>query len=657
MTRQRLLNSGPQGQQDIDGTRRPQAGFIIVVAAFLTAALFAATLAYALFTAAHRSPLRGTPSPFCCPEEAETMARYVNFSANPCTDLFTYVCQNHPGGLSLTDTGQQAAERVIMTASQSEGATKGKAGQFLTAYFKSCVEAVSRRELFLSDLAYGLVRAMQEVVLKPDTRNAMAYFIVMSFKYQLPSWIRAFVFSPGEIQLEVNLTTTRQTLSLEQLEALEVALKETTNVTVQGAEALRIKSSLYDSFPNLHWIARMRNYLLDDTFDRDVWSVEEFKDGLSIFGYSVNAVRVRGARAVKAIYDVFAAPATEIGDGVKAVFLLWKSADSAISQFHLSNVHSPEIRFLTCRQSTTEMSGLWGIFLEELYAHPEKQRMATAVFAAVKDAVYGDCRASNIFEAEDAAHLEIFFRHVSILNSIGGGEFAAPVPIPDQNFTVNLLKGRGYAKEFNRKASGHRSKTSNEDLFEYYRNNSLLYFLPHVYKNAIPGSSFRSNLLNMAVLGRVMTESLWHVVLHDINWGSRTKDNIRRLAICFHRSYRVKKADSQISDRASNVPASLVEALRTAADALGLASTLKAFERLNWHNVKPAWSLRYWSHAQLFYIFSTVHRCPDKWSSEKVKHLNSVVMEVEDFSKAFRCSNRASSENRSRCIPTGITTE
>ncbi|KAH9363917.1 hypothetical protein HPB48_018124 [Haemaphysalis longicornis] len=580
------------------------------------------------------------------------MARIVNFSMKPCTDFRAYVCQSQARGSSIITSMDEDAKRVVTTAAKSEGATRGKAGQFLTAYFKSCLETVSRREHFFSDVAFGLLGAVKELVSKPDTRNAMTFMLTVSLKYDLESWITAYAdtpyeikpyeISPYEILLEVDLGCPLKSYSMEALDALNSALQKMINVTAATQEAVGIRNKLCSTrFPDLS-SSFPSPYLLDDIVNKGVWGVQEVKAGLDMLGYSVTTVRVRNASAMRAIYNIFAAPARGTADGLKAAYLMWRTVEKVLALYLVSDRMSTVVVFKTCKDSLEEMWEIRDKLHEELYAQTEYQGMATSVFAAVKEAVYRDCRASQLFQSEDPQRLENF-RNISLLLSLQDSAYSVPFPTPDQHFTAILLQGRAYSTEWRRKVYNTRGEVLEYENLHYYIDQNLIYFTPNLYRYAFPHQSFSSDLLSMAVLGREMAEGLWSIVLSDLKWGSKTADNIRRLSYCF---------DVTVTSGNDSYEYVSQAGIRTAADALGLASTLKTFNRPDWYNVKPAWSLWKLSHAQLFYIFSTFPRC-----LRDMTDANVVLKHLRDFAKAFRCSVNAPTRNGSSCIPSGIRTE
>ncbi|KAH9363785.1 hypothetical protein HPB48_012276 [Haemaphysalis longicornis] len=642
--RQRLENSEAPGLQDARVKRRPQSVVILAITAFLTALLFAAIRGYAAYAAENRPPRIDTTAPFCCPKEAEDMARIVNFSIKPCTDFYAYVCQSGVRGQSVKTTLHADAIRVVTTTMKSEGATRGKAGQFLTAYFKSCLETVSRRERFFSDLASGLFGAMQEVFSTPDSRNAIAFMLTMSLKYELDSWISAIPDTPVYIALEADLGCDFKPYSMEALDALTSALQIMINVTASKQETVGIRKELCTRFADYR-SSVLSIYQLDDIFDKDVWSVQEVKAALDMLGYSVTTIGVmNSARAMRGIYSIFASPARGTPNGLRAAYLMWRTLESALGKFLVSSRMSTVVVFDACKESLDKLDDMWNLFYEELYPQTENKRKITSVFAAVKDAVYRDCRASQLFHSEDTQRLENFFGSVSLLLSLQGTDFSAPVPTPDEHFSAIFLQGRAFITELKKNAYYARGDVLDYSPLYYYIDHNVIYFSPYLYKYAVPGESFSSDLLSMAVLGRWMAENLWYIILSEVEWGSKTRDNINLLARCFFVT-RTSSNDSYEGFYQGGLP--------EATHALALASALKTFNRTDWYKEKPAWSLWKLSHAQLFYIFSTFHFCLNAWSEEE----NMTLKQLRDFAKAFRCPVHAPPGNGSSCIPSLIPTE
>ncbi|KAH9372369.1 hypothetical protein HPB48_018810 [Haemaphysalis longicornis] len=621
-------------------------GLICAVCAFVAAtALFTAIVAVGVYISKCPVPTTSTSTPFCCPEEAEEMSRHVNASVEPCNDFSAYVCANRTHGSSELGRGQWV--RIVVTGMLPEGAQKSNAWLFLNAYHKSCVETVSRRGLFFSDLASGVVDAMRQLLSKPDTRNAMAYGLRMSVTYKLPALFEAHVFGLSSFALfPQNSWCEPNSLSHLALEASASALRNILNMTVTEGRATEIMDSLCTRFSNDFF--DFRNYTFDDHSLNNVWSINDVKAGWEIFGYpATNATKLAifGVSAIRAIYDVFSATAKTIADGQKAVLLVWKSVESGQTQFNIAPTANSLNVFRSCEKSLDYMGGLKDLSIIQLFEHVDVEVKVTAIFPAIRNTVYEDCRSSSLFQPEDHSRLETLFRSISLLTPSEIVKSSTEIPQPGSSFAANLLQGRAYTFAVLQKGiADFASPAITYKSVRYFRGPQLFHFPPEAYTRSVAGTSFRSELVSMTVLGRLMAESLWYVVLSDDAWGGKTKDNIKRFVDCLVSNYNIHRGHLPVSvDDAVDASSAL------AADALGLASVVRALSRPGWRTSKHAWSLWYLSHGQLFHMLTTLHRCPEKWSSRRVRITNVPLKQLEDFARTFRCPPEAPMNPKNRC--------
>ncbi|KAK8771769.1 hypothetical protein V5799_024990 [Amblyomma americanum] len=619
--------------------------FFILCGLAAAAAVTFAAISTALYFAVRRqrleSPSRTSGRPFCCPGEAEEMYRYINTTLNPCTDFFGFACSKVIA-LKLWKQTSVSAELVqaMITGVMPKGLKMGDAGAFLTAYYSSCVNTVSRQDFFLSTLARALVRRTEMLLKKPYSRNAFVYITAVSLQYNLPSVIDV-TFSPirSELFLKDFTICTANDMSAIAMVAAVNALKAATSATRTVKSEVKFVRWMCEQLEALSW----KNATYDNskelaTFDREVWNVGDLEAGLSAVGYTmqnVSAIHVQGVHEIRLIHDLLSAEWQNLTARHMSAYLLWHSVVYGAEEFDTSHGASAQSLFDVCEKSVSRVPLVWNRFMVETLTSLDKDKEARTIFANVKDAVLSDCRASLLFEGEDAVRLEAFFKELKLVTPIEANEKSALFPQPALDFAENLLQSCAYNFEATKRLQWG-SFTGNE---EYYRHlafvKSRYCILSATYYGFILPGSPNSQIPNTALLGRLLAEGLWHMVMYGIHWSSKTTENIVRLESCFVENYM-----SEEDER--TVPIAFVTAL-------ALSSILNAFSWADWHTEKPAWSLWTLSHAQFFYTFDAYHRCPGESSPENARAFNAPLMYVEDFANAFDCSPDAAMAKAGRC--------
>ncbi|KAH9372637.1 hypothetical protein HPB48_007833 [Haemaphysalis longicornis] len=573
---------------------------------FVTA-LFAAIVGFGVYISKQRSNRDFTSTPFCCHEEAEEMYRYVNERVDPCKDFFAYVCTNRTRGSS--EFSMRWWNKVVVTGVPPEGTHMSNAGLFLNAYHKSCLETLSHHEQFFTDLAVSIAETMRQLLLTPNTRNAMAYCITMSRQFNLSSVIETFFYQPSAIlHFPVHLWCSSNPLSELALKGAALALRNILSMKATEEGAIQIKQRLCTRYPTGN-IQFNDIQSFQDIFFNDVWSVNELKDGFQMFGYQVtNATKLLtvGLSGIRAIHDIFSAPPNEALDALKAVILLWKSVESGQIQFDVKPSMTSSLVFQSCEKSLNFIQELRDLLIVQLLIPPNIEVKATAIFTAIRRTVYEDCRSSTLFAPEDHSRLETFLRGISLLTPSESEKSPVEVPVPTGRFASDLLQARAYTFAATQKQIADVGiQFTPYKSAVYFRSPQLLYLSPELYTRSVTGTSFRSDLVSMTVLGRLMAESLWYLVLSDDTWGSKTVANIERLLDCFVSNYTTydqgRKTGNRINERRH-------ESRALAADALGLASIARALSEPEWRISKLTWSLWHLSHGQLFYILTTFYR-------------------------------------------------
>ncbi|KAH7956635.1 hypothetical protein HPB52_011394 [Rhipicephalus sanguineus] len=574
---------------------------------------------------------------FCCPDEARELAMSVNTRASPCRDFFAYVCSNVISDELSVEAGIHAQLREAMiTGVMPKGAAMGEAGRFLNTYYKTCLHAMLNHESFAASLATALARDVASLLSKPDSRNAILFCLAVQLKYSLSSVIHVSYFNPTKLYLQALPICSPSDRNTVDIVSTVEAVRATMNAAVMTNQVVVMATQLCEKVRRV--TGKLATYYLRkgrSNFSRDIWNVEEFEAALEAHGLlfkDVQAVRVRGARRIRLLYELFASDTLK---GSKAAYLIWHAVVSGVGEFNVQIGTVSSSIFEICTSSIFLLSGLWGSFQAELLTNSQKDAEARNIFATVKGAAREQFKSSALFDPEDADMLERFFENVTLLTPTFVSRASLRVPTATSDFARNLLNGRAYNLGLTtarlsvlaaKRSTTYRDVRLVEDRF--------LLLSPTVY-NFIRTDSYSASLPNMAVLGQLIAEGLWAMALSNIRWKSRTYANIRELKDCFFKTY--LEGDSSL------------DADKVFYSALGLSTLVGALNSTEWHTVKVAWNLWTFSDAQFFYIFGSHHRCPRKSSSAARTQINVPLTYVADFAKAFSCSSKSPMTKTSRC--------
>ncbi|KAH7933968.1 hypothetical protein HPB49_019803 [Dermacentor silvarum] len=581
--------------------------------------------------------------PFCCPREAQQTLRYVNTSVDPCNDFFAYVCSNVIKFRTWPDTStDRELQRIVVTGAMPPGVKRSPAGDFLIAYFRSCVKKVASFDDFVSDIAENLVRKERSLLNRMDRKKAFVYATTAAAKYQT---FTAFYVSYETLSARLIIAYSARCTVDEDVSyiiaASVAALNVVLNVSTSIERALEFTATICGQTYSTE--TQITNYTAANlsNFYNQVWRIEDVEAGLDSIGYSLsNAqyIEAYGAERLGRMHHILSTVENSaIEEGVLAAYFLWHSVLSITGEFYGSDDSTPQFVLKACNDS---LENLWQIsysFTVDVLTSTEKDAHAHAIFADVRDAVRAECMASGLFQEEDMKPLDNFFQDLTLYTPAEVRSLTAMIPKPSRDFFENLLRGR----EYNFQAEKVRLAFVRKESMRHYRNidfigESRVYLTPEMYTFIRAGTE-NADLLNMAAFGRTLAEALWVMLFYGIPWTSGTVTNLLRLKECYDRFYGIKAEDNSREDI-------------TLITALGLSSVLKAFKRPGWYSVKPAWSLLRLSHGQLFYILATYARCPKRSSRKDVCYINGPLMYVKDFAEAFFCPSDAPMARHQQCF-------
>ncbi|KAH7938196.1 hypothetical protein HPB49_021502 [Dermacentor silvarum] len=578
-------------------------------------------------------------SPFCCREELLESLRYINTSLNPCRDFFAYVCSSVIKLHIWPEANNEATfERIVFTGVMPPGAPRSKAGEFLVAYHRSCLETVSR-ESIASALAGALVRKQREVLKNMDVRKAFIYATAATVKYKLRTAFYVLkLFNEQNASVGTALIcSSDDSYSRDALTASVDAVNSVLRLAVTAQRTLELKANICSVYrANREGIVAYTAANLSD-FEGDVWNLEDVEAGLAANGLSLSTAllfTVNQSRTIRAILDVFSSERNDGSTG--ATYLLWHSVLRGIVMFKTSSDGPPQRVFEVCKREITDLRQLGRLFQTNIFTSRERDAQFRVIFDAVKDAVRADLQSSRLVEADDVARLERFFRDIALITPSEVVDTGSAVPVMSPNFASDLLESREFEFKAGKAFFAHFDE---KYLFRFAHldiaGNHSVYISINLYYYIRTGGA-NVELSNMAVVGRILAEALWFMVFRTVTWTSQTTTNILHLKECYDSYY----WNSTAYD-AYGIPPFFT--------ALGLSSVLNAFYRPQWLTLKPAWGWGRMSHAQLFYILATYARCPKSSTPRDVSSINGPLTYIRDFADAFQCRSDAPMAKRHRC--------
>ncbi|KAH7933872.1 hypothetical protein HPB49_018573 [Dermacentor silvarum] len=582
---------------------------------------------------------------FCCPEEVQELARYVNTSLNPCKDFFEYVCSG-----AITDKhstrGDDHAElvRMAITGVTPRGVERGRAGRLLTGFYGTCVQTAPHRELYVSTLATALARNTWSRLRTPNTTNAFAYLVTASVKFGMPSLVLVTIErlppvmllsmgTPCAVERPKALLAAALRASREALRVLENSTANT-----HGAEdAASLDAKLCKRFATVG--RRSATYTMakeSDVFDREVWNVSDLHASLTLIGHSAQSLKtvvVETVRQIRLLHDFFAEG--EDAADLKAAYLIWHSVARAAENFYAFYDGSPSGVFDKCVDGLFRVPHVWDTFAAEVFTSPEKDVEVQATFEVLKDTVLSDCQKSSLFEADDAEGLRRFFTDLTLLTPTKAGERPVAIPGPTDTYGENILRLR--ACEFDMASLSDQGDAV--DPLSYlglrFVDERHLQIPSSVYTLIRTGSP-NHDVPNILLVGSWFADRLWYMILYGLQWSPKTRDNIDRFKACLAMNY------FRDASRGLEVDTLTVTAL-------GLSSVANALRSTAWNAPKPLWGLRLGSRAQFIYMLSTYYRCPTVRSPMSVRLINAPLTYIGDFGEAFGCSTTSPMMKPRRC--------
>ncbi|KAH8041231.1 hypothetical protein HPB51_014379 [Rhipicephalus microplus] len=364
--------------------------------------------------------------PFCCPEEASHLAKYVDESTQPCTNFANYVCaKGFQGGTDVDRpfNVHEAVERDFILGTTLHDDEYAK---FLSSMFHSCFLTLQYPWSLVVEIALGLV---ETTGLKPvmTTGEVLNYFLHVSLKFHTASLLVVELLGGDRPSLRLMPYDIR--LNKSQLELFGVALD-----TVIDRFNAKFNTNTFR-------IERIGELIPS-------YTSEQWVKDLTSFGWSdvANVVEllIRDHVQVAAIFKILL---EKINEPVVFAYLLAYTVACAYSGFHTRwELLLPSSVSSACLHNSLEkFPNTWQLTYTRIFASPERTTLVNATFQFVLKAVIADVLESNLSALEKTQAVNVLSAVTMVpppRDVIIPGASNAPLPT-SEDFGLSYYSGLG----------------------------------------------------------------------------------------------------------------------------------------------------------------------------------------------------------------------
>ncbi|KAH7956074.1 hypothetical protein HPB52_005991 [Rhipicephalus sanguineus] len=609
--------------------------------------------------------IRVEQPPFCCPEEASHLAKYVDESTQPCTDFASYVCaKGFRGGVDADRpfNVHEAVERDFILGTTLHN---DEYARFLSLIFRSCLQTLRYPWSLAMELAVGLA---ETTGLKPDmTAGALLnYFLHVSLKFHTESLL--VVEKPGGDLPSLRLMPYDIRLNKSQLELFGLALDAVVerfnamfNTSVSNADVIALDSKLNRESSSKSAFEPFRIDRIGDLIPS--YTSERWVKDLTSFGWSdvanLTELHVRDHVQVAAIFKTLLDKENE-----PAVFayLLAYTVACAYSGFDTRwELMLPSSVSSAClRNSLEKFHNTWQLTYARIFASPERTALVNATFRFVLDEVVADVLGSNLSALEKSQAVSVLMG-VTIVPPPREVIFpAAPsAPLPtSEDFGLAYYSGLEHefllTQALTLLGMPHGTDRHRPATMLDHRVIPSSVFYPYMDFDGPISSTVVSN---MPVMGMSFAQLFWTAVVKSFRGSSGRSKALSELHECASFRNDDKGADANGNTSVSTSTddsASVGQRPFDIVPLLALRSVLRAMgvPKAGWHEHRLSWSDWNLSHAQFFYdryVFFTCFFGEKREPRLIMEDVNAVLAYVRDFAEAFACSDSSVMMKKRAC--------
>ncbi|KAK8764688.1 hypothetical protein V5799_032705 [Amblyomma americanum] len=652
----RVLNV-PSHEMVGDEAANPPGPRCLSAALMLLATLCLSGLAALLWALVHAAiddapTLPEVPS-FCCPDAIETITALANLTINPCTDFLNYACYKK------NELDQKAIAVGVLTSTVLHPTLHGKlrspVGDLLRMHHRSClVSAINN--LFSPENAVG---AIIDIFRRWSGSTEYTIDLVrlvglLHFRYNIFSvlkWDRDVLRGTNFTGPVISFLYAPQILS--PLAASSIQVEDSMFTAAQRHIGRNIPRAAMSSL-----IARFRAAKI--IFEENIFvgklslldksipnaNMSSWKDALSSFALIGLEDPPNIERVVHVLIDkdILVQEAALIYFSVHAASLLFYEE---VSKEH--HTLSLTVRASFCDDQIVKIYPLWDMVSTQQMTSPERDAVVLALFDTVAAAVLAEAEAafSVIVDINQMRNLLEDVRIVLAANLTA--PYGRLLPSLSENYFENKFELREFhyqVKSVNdaRRLPGLYRFRSN--LFQAFvdRAGAQIVISASVYSllsfnngssggGSVDGGDTSISIVNAAVLGVMIADVLWEVLLVATNWPSHTRHDLFQHMRCLH----------------NFTGGVLTTSLRF--PVLSLRATLRVVSTPHWHHRATTFGFHSLSASQVFFMLFLVHHSCHSLATGSGKpgmKVSTFLRHFEEFCEAFGCDQITGAE-RSAC--------
>ncbi|XP_064487819.1 uncharacterized protein LOC135400011 [Ornithodoros turicata] len=576
---------------------------IILMAALVCALFFLLWIYMSKYGGSH---IQGDPS--CCPEEVKRLASTVDRSLDPCGNFYYYVCSNYERlGLGpFLSIGDRLLHEIRRSGSVNSSQDK----YHLWQYDHSCMNTIWPVTTFASDLTSGIIEEF--AVRARMTQQEVALFLLRT----------NVVYRIGNV-IAVIVNAKEMFSKIKAIAAFNSLLK--TDVNQDAIKAVN------DILPEQDYAHNFENFsLFRDIFSdvpQESWN--ELQDEAPVAFDTSKPIIISNVAKLKKVLSVLANPKNQPASvalmTVSAVF-------NALVRFKLPNRKSKSSSLYDrlnsiCFQQLKSLGHLITTMYATELTNRAKDDHIIEIHTAVMKSISSPEVSGTVFSEEDQPLVSSVLQNIRLV--LPSEYVLTDIDFPNMTdeFGRNFLRGLTYEAKYRQaKVRQQLPRDVNENADTMLVNNSL-----YVSSRYYAASNFESPnrmVLNMAIVGIRMAESLWQYLMTGRNWSNETSTKADGVLNCSH--------------------GSLVDAAQVSRRTLAVRTVLRALDRSGWNN-KQTWQDWKLSLGEVFYMWYVNSECMPQNARGDGENVNAPLRKIEDFIETFQCPAGSSMAQMAAC--------
>ncbi|KAH6932221.1 hypothetical protein HPB50_003729 [Hyalomma asiaticum] len=603
--------------------------------------------------------------PFCCPEEAGLLAKYVDETMQPCHDFASYVCAKGFRRDADSDRPFNIHEVVERDFILGSALHSDEYARFLGLLFRSCLRTLGHPRHLAVELAEGLA---ETTGLKQDMKagEILNYFLHVSLKFHTESLL--VVEKPSRdlpflrvMPYDISLNKSHLELFGLALDAVVDRFNAKFNTSISSTHVIALDSNLRREYSPESEFKILRIDRIGDLVPS--YTSERWTKDLTRFGWSdvanVVELHVRDHARIAAIFETLL---NKQNRPAVFAYLLAYTVACAYAGFNMRwEIMLPSTVSSAClRSSVQKLHNTWQLTYARIFASAERTARVNATFRFVLEAVVADIADSSLSTLEKSQALSLLMG-VTIAppprEVIFPGASNSLLPTSED---FGLAYYSGLEHEFS--LTQALTRLGMPHGIDRHRPATMLdlrvipspVFYPYM---DFDGPTASAAVSNMPVMGASFAQLLWAALEKSFRESSGRSKAFGKLHKCT--SFRDDNSGFDANDTTSvssaDDKASVGERPFDIVPLLALRSVLRAMgvPKAGWYERRLSWSDWNLSHAQFFYdryAFFTCFFGENREPRLIMEDVNAALAYVQDFAKAFACSDSSAIMKKRACF-------